>query len=79
MKDFVHFKIICSNNTSAFSQFITKIGSYNTSSFLSLFSLLKYLYVLPLNFIAREHFRSQKAYATEGLSLTTPLAFVNKA
>ena len=79
LKDFVHFKNVCFNNTSASDQFKTKIGNYNTNSFLSSFSLLKYLYVLSLNFIAKEQFISQKAYATEGLSLMRPLAFVNKA
>ena len=59
MKYFVHFKNICFNKTSATDQFKTKIGNYNTS-FLSSFSLLKYLFVLPLNFIARKEFMSQK-------------------
>ena len=75
MKYFVHFKNICFNKTSATDQFKTKIGNYNTS-FLSSFSLLKYLFVLPLNFIARKEFMS---YITEGVSLTRPLVFVNKA
>ena len=79
LKDFVHFKNVCFNNTSASDQFKRKIGSHNTHSFLSSFSLLKYLYVLSLNFITKEQFISQRAYATEGLSLTRPLAFVNKA
>ena len=78
-QDFVHFNNVCFNDTSASDQFKSKIGSYNTNSFLSSFSLLKYLYVLSLNFIAKEQFILQKAYATEGLSLTRPLAFVNKA
>ena len=67
------------NNTSVYNQFKTKIDNYNTNSFLSSFSLLKYLFVLSLNFIAKEQFISQKAYATEGLSLTRLLALVNKA
>ena len=79
LKDFVHFKNICFNNTFASDQCKTKIVNYNTNSSLSSFSLLKYLYVLSLIFIAREQFMSQKAYATEGLSLMRPLAFVNKA
>ena len=84
LKDFVHFKNVCFDNTSASDQFKTKIGNYNTNSFIILivissFSLLKYFYVSSLNFIAKEQFISQKAYATEGLSLTIPLAFVNKA
>ena len=79
LNNFVHFKNICFNNTSASDQFKTKIGNYDTNSFLSSFSLLKYLYVLSLNLNARKQFMSQKAYATEGLSLTRPLAFVNKA
>ena len=36
------------------------------------------IYVLPLHFIAREQFMSQKACAAEGLSLTRPLDFDNK-
>ena len=79
LKDFVHSKNICFNNISASDQFKTKIGNYDANSFTSSFSLLKYLYVLSLNLIAREQFMSQKPYATEGLSLTRPLAFVNKA
>ena len=79
LKDFVHFKNICFNNTSATDQFKTKIGNYNTNIFLSSFSLLKYLYVLSLNFIERKQFMSKKAHTTEGLSLTKPLVFVNKA
>ena len=67
------------NNTSVYNQFKTKIDNYNTNSFLSSFSLLKYLFVLSLNFIAKEQFISQKAYATEGLSLTRLLVLVNKA
>ena len=35
--------------------------------------------MLSLNFNAQEQFISQKEYATEGLSLTRPLAFDNKA
>ena len=79
LKDFAHFKNVCFNNTSVSDQFKTKIGNYKTNSFLSSFSILKYLYVLSLNFIAKEQFISQKAYATEGLPLTRPLAFDNKA
>ena len=78
LKDFVHFKNVYFNNTSASDQFKTKIGNYNANSFLSSLWLLKYLYVLSLNFIAKEQFISQKAYETEGLSLTRLLAFVNK-
>ena len=73
LKDFAHFKNVCFNNTSAFSQSKAKIGNYNTNSFLSSCSLLKYLYVLLLNFIAKEQFISQKAYVTEGLSSMRPM------
>ena len=59
--DFVQFKNVCFTNTSASDQFKTKIGNYNTISFLSSFSLLKYLYVLSLNFIAKKQFISQNA------------------
>ena len=78
-KDFVHFKNICCDSTSVSDQFETKIGNYNTNSFISSFLLFKYLYVWPLNFIAREQIITQKAYGTEGLSLTRPLAFVNNS
>ena len=78
LKDFVHFKNVCFNNTSASDQFKAKIGNDNTNSCLSSFSLLKYLYMLSLRFIAKEQFISRKAYATEGLSLMRPSAFVNK-
>ena len=75
LKDFVHFKNICFNNTFASHQFKTKRVSYNTNSFQSSFSLLRYLYVFPLNFIAREQFMLQKAYATEGIIFNETLGF----
>ena len=50
-------------HTSASNQFKTKIGNYNTNSFLSLFSLLKYLHALSSNFIIRAltnvHFKEE--------------------
>ena len=78
-KDFFHFKSICFDSTSVSDQFKTKIGNYNTTSFISSFLLFKYLYVWPLNFIAREQIITQKAYGTEGLSLSRPLAFVHNS
>ena len=75
-KEFCHFQEHLLLITPVSDQFKTKISNYNTTSFLGSFSLLKYLYMFPLNFIAREQFMSQKAYATEGLSLTRPLTFL---
>ena len=45
-------------------------------SFVRLFSLLTYLYVMSLNFNATEHFMSLKAYVIEELSLIDRLTFV---
>ena len=47
LKDFVHFKNICFNNTSASDQFKTKVGNYNTVSFLSPFPWFKHYYIQP--------------------------------
>ena len=78
------YQLICFNSPSTSDQFKTIVGSYNINSFLSSFSLLKYLYVLPL-ILGRKFYCKRAVYVTkgvsytiEGLSLTAPLAFVNK-
>ena len=64
LRDFLHFKNICFNKTFASDQFKTKMGSYNTNSFLSSFLLLKYLYVYGKPNVAR--FNKEKKSNIQG-------------